>query len=461
MKTKTKKAWGGRFEKASHPLLERFNASLSFDRRLFAEDIDGSLAHAAMLQKIGVLSATELKSIQKGLDEVKKEIESGQFVFSDALEDIHMAVETRLTQKIGALGGKLHTARSRNDQVALDLRLFCKRQIQQITAKILKLQGAFVALAEKEGFVAMPGYTHLQRAQPIYWAHHLLAYFEMLERDRARFESSLERNDFSPLGSGALAGTTFPVDREFVAKQLGFKGATQNSLDSVSDRDLAAEILFNASLMMVHLSRLAEELILWSSQEFNFVKLPQEFCTGSSMMPQKINPDVPELIRGKSGRVFGNLVALLTVMKGLPLAYNKDMQEDKEPLFDTLTTLHDVLDILNELIPGLKPNANAMQKATETGFILATDLADYLADKGVPFRDAHEVVGSLIRYCIEQNKTLESLTPSEFKRFSPAIGGDVSAWLSNEASMNRRKSTGGTARKEVEKQIKRAKKLLM
>jgi len=457
---KEKKAWSGRFSKNANPLMETFNASLSFDKRLYREDIEGSMAHAKMLNKIGILDSTELQKIETGLLEIKTEIEKGSFPWSEDQEDIHMAIETRLTAKIGVAGGKLHTARSRNDQVALDLRLYCKRQIQELITAVGAYQKALLTLAEEKGFVPMPGYTHLQRAQPIYWAHHLLAYFEMAERDKSRLADTLKRCDVSPLGSGALAGSTIPIDREFTAKQLGFSKITANSLDAVSDRDFAAELLFNISLMMMHLSRFSEELVLWSSQEFNFVKLPQEFCTGSSMMPQKVNPDAPELIRGKTGRVYGNLFALLTVLKGLPLSYNKDLQEDKEPLFDSLDTIFICLSVLTEMIPSIEVNAKAMKEATRKGFLLATDLAEYLVTKGVEFRRAHEIIGKMVKNCLDNDQVLEELLVAEMKKFAPEFSEDVKKWLDIEGSIARRNSVGGTAKGRVKEELAKAKKSL-
>ncbi|MBI4411771.1 MAG: argininosuccinate lyase [Deltaproteobacteria bacterium] len=460
MNTQKKKAWSGRFKRGEHPLMEAFNASLPFDRRLYAEDIEGSRVHARMLEKIGVLTQAEQKKIDKGLLEVKAEIDQGKFEWSNALEDIHMAIEARLTEKVGGLGGKLHTARSRNDQVALDLRLYARRQLNELTGAVSNLQKAILNIAEAKGFVPIPGYTHLQRAQVIYWAHHWLAYFEMLERDKGRIKDAHARVNVCPLGAGALAGSTFPVDREFTARELGFDSVSRNSLDTVSDRDFVVEILSVLSLIMAHLSRLSEELVLWSSQEFGFVVLPQEFCTGSSMMPQKMNPDAPELIRGKTGRVYGDLMGLLTVIKGLPLAYNKDLQEDKEPLFDALDTVFISLFVLTEMIPKIEVQAEAMKKATQEGFLLATDLADYLALKKVEFRSAHEIVGRMVAHCIEKGKTLENLSLPEMKQFSPAFEADVQSWLDVEASINRRKSIGGTARERVKAELQRAKKLV-
>lgn len=453
MKNTYKKSWSGRFEKKSHPLLEKFNASLSFDKKLYAEDIAGSLAHATMLKKIKVLTGGELKKITQGLLKVKKEIESGKFKWKTEYEDIHMAIEARLTDLIGATGGKLHTARSRNDQVATDLRLYCKNQTQKIIGGLGGLQKSLIQLAKSKGMVPMPGYTHLQRAQPILLAHNLLAYVEMLKRDKERLNESLNRLDVLPLGSGALAGSTFPLDRKLVAKLLGFKEVSKNSLDAVSDRDFVAEILFCLSLLMTHLSRFCEELILWSSQEFGFIRLPEEFCTGSSMMPQKINPDVPELVRGKTGRVYGSLISILTTLKGLPLAYNKDLQEDKEPLFDALDQVKNVLEVLAAMVPSIQVNSAKMELATKEGFLLATDLADYLVSKKIPFRKAHEITGKLIQYSLQKNKTLEDLSLLEFQKVCPQIKEDVYKHLNLKTSINKRNSVGGTSYAQVKKAL--------
>lgn len=451
MKNTYKKSWSGRFQKKSHPLLEKFNTSLSFDQKIYAEDIQGSLAHATMLKKIGVLTAGELKKIIQGLLKIKKEIESGKFKWKTEYEDIHMAIEARLTDLIGPTGGKLHTARSRNDQVATDLRLYCKNQTKKIIAGIGGLQKSLVQLAKTKGMVPMPGYTHLQRAQPILLAHNLVAYVEMLKRDKERLKDAYRRLDVLPLGSGALAGSTFPLDRKLVARLLGFREISKNSLDAVSDRDFVAEILFCLSLVMMHLSRFCEELILWSTQEFGFIRLPEEFCTGSSMMPQKINPDVPELVRGKTGRVYGSLVSILTTLKGLPLAYNKDLQEDKEPLFDALDQVKNVLEVLTMMVPSIQVNADKMELATKEGFLLATDLADYLVSKKIPFRKAHEITGKLICYCLQKNKTLEDLSLLEFKKFCPQIKEDVYQHLDLKNSINKRNSVGGTSYAQVKK----------
>lgn len=455
-----KKAWGGRFSKKSNPLLESFNASISFDQRLAIFDIQGSVAHARMLKKISLLTEEELAKILQGLEAVQSEIQNGKFAFAIEDEDIHMAIEKRLIQKIGPVGGKLHTARSRNDQVALDLRLYCVKNGNEIHEKIKGLQKVLVDLAEGSGMVPMPGYTHLQRAQPILFAHHLMAYFEMLKRDGERLAQAIYRTNFSPLGSGALAGSPYPLDREYVAGLLGMNGITQNSLDAVSDRDFVVEIVFCLSLLMTHLSRLCEELILWSTSEFSFVELPEEFCTGSSMMPQKINPDVPELIRGKTGRVVGHLMGLFLMLKGLPLAYNKDLQEDKEALFDAMDTASQALEILSAMIPGMKINSDKMEEALKEGGLLATDLADYLVTKGLPFREAHQIVGNLILEGQKKRVPLEAFELSTLKKYSKLFEEDATSWLSIKSAINRRASVGGTAMNEVRRQIKQARRVL-
>lgn len=460
MKKTTKKAWSGRFNAKESPLMERFNASIHVDKRLYQQDIAGSIAHARMLVKIGVLTATEFTQIETGLLKIRAEIDAGKFIFSAAQEDIHMAIESRLTELIGALGGKLHTARSRNDQVALDSRLYVREQTQ-ITLELLRsLQKILVALAQKNTGTILPGYTHLQRAQPILLAHHLLAYFEMLARDYSRFADNLKRLNQCPLGAGALAGSPVAIDRNGIAKELGFDDVTHNSLDTVSDRDFILDFLTAAAILMMHLSRLAEELVLWSSQEFDFVKLPEGFSTGSSMMPQKINPDAPELIRGKTGRIYGNLMGLLTTMKALPLSYNKDMQEDKEPLFDSVDTISDCLNILIAMLPSVTFNTEKMFAATRAGFLLATDLADYLAKKGLPFRQAHEVVGKLVRVAIDRHCGLEDLDLALLKKHCGFFDVDVKSTLSIKSSVNARKSIGGTATECVKKEIARAKQIL-
>ena len=456
----SKKAWAGRFTESENVLMEKFNASIGFDKRLYAHDITGSLAHARMLKKIGLLTAVELTKLEKGLNQVQTEIASGRFVFTESQEDIHMAVESRLREIIGPVAGKLHTARSRNDQVALDTRLFVRDQTEAVLGRLNLLRKAFVDLAEKHQKTVMPGYTHLQRAQPILVAHHLLAYFEMLTRDVDRFAGNLKRLDQCPLGSGALAGSPIPVDRQMTAKTLGFTEPTHNSLDSVSDRDFVLDYLSGASLLMMHLSRFAEELVLWNSQEFGFVTLPQGFCTGSSMMPQKVNPDAPELIRGKTGRVYGHLLSLLATMKGLPLAYNKDMQEDKEALFDAVDTVNLCLDVLIALIPSLEFNTERLTEALRRGFVLATDVADYLARKGLAFREAHEVVGGLVREALQAGRVLEDYSLVEFKKHSSYFANDIFKVLDVMACVNARASLGGTALSSVKTELKHARRLL-
>lgn len=440
--------------------MEAFNASISFDKRLYPYDIQGSLAHAKMLKKIGILKATDFNKISKGLEKVKKELDNGKFKFSNSFEDIHMAIEHRLIKLIGPLGGKLHTARSRNDQVALDLRLFTIDQTKKIQKEIQKLQKNLVSLAEKNTTTILPGYTHLQRAQPVLLSHHLLAYFEMLRRDFQRLEDNLVRLNECPLGAGALAGTPIKIDRLYTARTLGFSEVSRNSLDAVSDRDFVLDFLFAAATLSTHLSRFCEELILWSSQEFGFVTLPTAFCTGSSMMPQKVNPDALELIRGKTGRVYGNLLSLFSTLKSLPLAYNKDMQEDKEPLFDSADTITKCLEILNALTPKCKFHPKKMLEATTKGFLLATDAADYLVKKGLPFRQAHKVVGKLIQFAISKNCGLEDLDLKTLKKYSKLFSADIKKTLSIQNSVNSRTSLGGTATNCVKREISRANKIL-
>ncbi|MCB1214969.1 MAG: argininosuccinate lyase [Deltaproteobacteria bacterium] len=459
-KNSNKKLWGGRFKKATPKIVDQFNASVGFDQALAPYDIQGSLAHAKMLQKQGVLSASEAKKIQQGLEFLLKKIQTGAFEWQLAQEDVHLNIESALTQKIGPTGGKLHTARSRNDQVATDLRLYCRDKVQGLLKKLQDFQRALLQLAQKNLDTLLPGYTHLQRAQPIRLAHYLLAYIEMAKRDQERLQDSLKRINTSPLGAGALAGSPHPIDRKFTAQVLSFERIAQNSLDAVSDRDFVVETLANLSLIMVHLSRLAEEWILWSSQEFQFIKLPQEFCTGSSMMPQKQNPDVLELIRGKTGRVFGSLQGILEVLKGLPLTYNKDMQEDKEGLFDALNTVETSLSILNLMLPKTEFNQNKMQAALKEGFVLATDLADYLSSRGIPFRECHEIVGQLVAHCQKKGIALEDLSLEELKNFHPKFEKSVFDWLNLEKAVERRQSLGGPAKQEVLRQIKETKKRL-
>lgn len=454
------KLWGGRFRHQTAAEMEEFNSSIQFDHRLWQEDIDGSLAHVKMLAAVGVLSAAEADTIGRGLAEIRAEIEQGQFDFSPELEDIHMHIEHRLMEKIGPVGGKVHTARSRNDQVALDTHLYVRRQVDKVLDLITALQRELIQQAEKHLDVIMPGYTHLQHAQPVLLAHHLLAYVHMLQRDRQRFLDCRERADLMPLGAGALAGTGFPIDRELVAKELGFSALYENSLDAVSDRDYVLEFLAAAAICMVHLSRLAEELILWSSQEFAFVELDEAYSTGSSIMPQKKNPDVPELVRGKAGRVAGHLLALLMTVKGLPLAYNKDLQEDKEALFDTVDTLTACLSIFAPLIATLKVNRDRMRQAVSGDFSTATDLADYLARRGLPFREAHAVVGRLVQLCLDQGKSLEDLSLKELQQASTLFEPDALAALTPEAAVAARTSSGGTALEQVKLQLARAKALV-
>jgi argininosuccinate lyase len=451
-----KKPWGGRFTQETNALTEAFTASISFDKRLYRYDITGSMGYCEVLAKAGIISTSEKGKILQALKEIEGEIEKGEFPFSTHLEDIHMHIEERLIAKIGETGGKLHTGRSRNDQIALDLRLYLKEEVTTIIDLIKKFQASVVGVADKHMDVIMPGYTHLRKAQPILFAHHLMAYYEMVKRDRARLVNALGRIDCLPLGSGALAGTPYPIDREYLAKLLGFAAISQNSIDAVSDRDFVAEFLFCCSLLMMHLSRLCEEFIMWSAPEFGFLRLPQAFCTGSSIMPQKANPDVLELIRAKTGRVYGALVSLLTVLKALPLAYNRDLQEDKEPLFDTVDTVKDSLEIMASLIANVEVYKEAMRKAASEEYTNATDLADYLVLKGIPFREAHQITGKAVRYAEEKRKPLNDLSLDELRTFSPIIGEDVFDYIRIEGSVDHRQSAGGTARQIVAQQIKRA-----
>ena len=448
------KLWSGRFKETTNKLVEEFTASIPFDWKLYKYDIAGSIAHARMLAKKGITKKAEAGKIVKGLKTIEKEIDSGKFRFSIEDEDIHMAVERRLISLIGDTGKKLHTARSRNDQVSLDIRLYLRDEIKGIISLIKKFQGALILLAKKNINLIMPGYTHLQQAQPILFSHHLLAYYEMFKRDKERLEDCYKRTDVMPLGSGALAGTTFPIDRGYVARQLGFDNVTNNSLDAVSDRDFVIEFLAASSIMMMHFSRMSEELIIWSTSEFGFIELPDAFCTGSSMMPQKKNPDVAELVRGKTGRIYGNLLSLLVLMKGLPLSYNRDMQEDKEPLFDTVDTLKAALMIYTEMIKGIKISRNRIQSAMADGLILATDVADYLVKKAVPFRTAHEIVGRIVRYCLDKGRPLNKLALSEWKGFSNKFNGDILEAVTIEKAVEKRDHIGGTSKKQVLKRIR-------
>jgi argininosuccinate lyase len=455
-----KKAWGGRFEGETHGQVEAFTASIHFDRRLAAHDIAGSIAHARMLGKCGILGKGEVDAIVAGLEEIRGEIERGELHTDPALEDIHTHIEQRLRDKIGEPAGKLHTARSRNDQVALDLRLFLREAIGQIRDRIRRLQDELVAKAEVHLGTIMPGYTHLQRAQPILLAHHLLAYFEMFQRDRDRFADCLIRVNVLPLGAGALAGTTLPIDRAYVAKLLEFPKIAGNSEDAVADRDFAVECLACCAILAMHISRLAEELTLWASAEFGFIELPDAFATGSSMMPQKKNPDVAELARGKTGRVYGALLALLTILKGLPLSYNRDLQEDKEPLFDAVDTVRQTLDVLPPMLKAIKFRPERMRAAAADGFLNATDMAEYLVTKGIPFREAHETVGRIVRECLESGQRLEDVPLARLRHFSRAFEPDVSKYIRLEACVERRRSTGGTSSRLVGEAIRQAKKTL-
>lgn len=449
------KLWGGRFTQPTDKFVEQFTASIDFDKRLYHHDIRGSVAHARMLGRQGIIPQQDVEKIVHGLVDILQQVEAGSFDFSVALEDIHMNIEARLSQKIGEAGKRLHTGRSRNDQVALDIRLYLRDEIAEISNYLDLLIDALLEQAEKNLDIIMPGFTHLQSAQPILFAHHLLAYVEMFKRDLGRMQDCLKRVNVLPLGSGALAGTTFPIDRDYVAEQLEFPAITRNSLDAVSDRDFAIEFIADSSILMMHLSRLSEELIIWSTSAFRFVELSDGFCTGSSIMPQKKNPDVPELVRGKTGRVYGNLIALLTVMKALPLAYNKDMQEDKEPLFDTIDTVKGSLKIFADMIREMQVNGDSMAQAAGQGFSTATDVADYLVRKGLPFRDAHEAVGKAVAYCVEHGMELEELSLAEWQLFSPHFGDDIFSAITVEASVNARDVVGGTARKRVEDEIRR------
>jgi len=443
----------GRFARGRLPEVEAFTASLPFDRRLYRHDILGSIAHARMLARVGLIRGSEARAIERGLGQIEREIEAGKFRFAISDEDVHLAIERRLIAKIGEAGRKLHTARSRNDQVALDLRLFLRDEIQNVDELIRALRAALIGVARGNLDATMPGYTHLQRAQPVSLAHHALAYVEMLERDRERFAQTLARTNVMPLGAGALAATTLPIDRKMVARDLGFKQLTHNSMDAVSDRDFAVDFLSAAALLAVHLSRMSEELILWTSAEFGFAVLPDEFSTGSSMMPQKKNPDLAELIRGKTGRVIGDLVAMLTTLKGLPLAYNSDLQEDKERVFDALDTIKPALDLMAKLWTALRFDRAAMRRAAG-GFALATDLAEYLVARGVPFRAAHEIVGALVRETADAGRTLEELSLPDLKRHSHAFERDALTMLDADRSVARRTVTGGPAPRTTQKRIK-------
>lgn len=447
------KLWKGRFSKQASSSSDAFNASIGFDQRLYREDIAGSIAHAKMLGKQGIIPADESELIVRTLQEILEDIEAGKVEFTIENEDIHMNIETVLTERIGQIGKKLHTARSRNDQIALDIRLYLKKETDEIDVLLDKLLGTLAGLAKKHKETVMPGYTHLQRAQPVTLAYHLLAYCQMFARDRERFADCRKRVDRLPLGSGALAGTTYATDRQFLAEELGFSEVLPNGMDAVADRDFALEFINCCSIAMMHLSRFCEELILWSSAEFGFIEMDDAYSTGSSIMPQKKNPDMAELIRGKSGRVFGDMMALLTICKGLPLAYNKDLQEDKEPVFDAVDTLKASLDIFREMIETMQVNGDAMAKAARYGYMNATDAADYLVSKGIPFRDCHEIIGKMVLYSIAKGVALDELTMDEFKSFSEAFDGDIYDALSIVNCIKAKKSEGSTSFDSVEKQL--------
>ncbi len=455
-----KKPWAGRFSEPTDAFVEAFTASVEFDQRLAPQDIAGSIAHATMLAKQDILTGEERDAIIAGLETIRDRIASGDFPWSVQLEDVHMNIEAELTEQIGIAGKKLHTGRSRNDQVATDIRLWLRDEIDHIIEEIRRLQQALLTLAEQEADTILPGFTHLQTAQPVTFGHHMMAWFEMLQRDAGRFSDCRVRMNILPLGAAALAGTTYPIDRHYTAELLGFDAPAENSLDAVSDRDFAIEFCAAASILIMHLSRFSEELIIWSSAQFGFIELSDSFCTGSSIMPQKKNPDVPELIRGKSGRIYGHLMALLTLMKSQPLAYNKDNQEDKEPLFDTVDNLRGSLKIFADMIPAISCRRDRMRSAAMKGFATATDLADYLVIRGIPFRDAHEIVGKAVALCVEKECDLSELALDELQQFSDTIGEDVFEVLTLEGSVAARDHVGGTAPGQVRAAIMRAKKRL-
>jgi len=454
------KLWAGRFQGPTNRLVEAFTSSLAFDRRLYAVDLDGSIAHCKTLKKAGILSSRETATLIGGLTRIRGEFESERFPFKPEDEDIHMAIERRLTELVGPVGGKLHTGRSRNDQVATDLRLYVRHSLSVLGQEVQDLQRGLVDQARRHLDVIMPGYTHLQRAQPVLLAHHLLAYVEMLERDRTRVQQAWERVNVMPLGSGALAGSNYAVDRQYTARLLGFSSVSENSLDAVGDRDFVLDALAALSILMMHLSRLSEELILWSSQEFHFIELPDAFCTGSSMMPQKKNPDVPELVRGKTGRVYGHLVGMLTVMKGLPLSYNRDLQEDKEALFDALDTVHAAVVLYGERVKGMVIDRSAIAKTAASGYLLATELADYLVSKGIPFREAHEITGRIVRHCVDRRLDLQDVSLADLRTFSDRFEKDVMDAITLEGAVERKAQIGGTARKRVEGRLKTWEKVI-
>jgi len=456
----SEKLWSGRFSEKTDRIVEDFTSSIDIDKRLYAYDIEGSVAHCRTLAKGAIISEADADVLIGGLRKIKNEIERGNFQFDHRLEDIHMHIEARLVEHVGKIAQKLHTARSRNDQVALDMRMYLKDETQRIIGSLIQLRQVIVDMAKANIDVVLPGYTHLQRAQPVLLSHHLMAYYEMFSRDTERFKDGLKRINVMPLGSAALAGTTYPIDREYTAQLLEFPSVSANSIDAVSDRDFIVEFISAASLSMLHLSRISEELIIWSSSEFGFIELPDSFATGSSIMPQKKNPDVPELVRGKTGRVFGDLMSILTIMKSLPLSYNRDMQEDKAALFDTVDILTECIGIYIAMLPKLKINKEAMLRATSTGFLNATDMADYLVTKGMPFRQAHDCVGNAVFYALSKNQELHELSLEEMKSFSKIIEADIFNILSTEQMISRRKSIGGTATENVNAAIKSAGKRL-
>ena len=454
----SEKPWAGRFSENTTQLVESFTSSIDVDKRLYAYDIEGSIAHCKMLAKAGIITEEDASVLIQGLGKIRLEIERGKFQFDDGLEDIHMHIEARLVNEVGKIAQKLHTARSRNDQVVLDVRMYLRDETVNILKRLAELRTVILDMAERHMDTVMPGYTHLQRAQPVLLSHHLMAYYEMFSRDADRFRDSLERTNVMPLGSAALAGTTYPIDREYTAKLLGFPKVSKNSIDAVSDRDFIIEFLSAASLCMVHFSRMSEEMILWVSSEFGFADLPDAFATGSSIMPQKKNPDVPELVRGRTGRVFGDLLSLLTLMKSLPLSYNRDMQEDKAPLFNSVDILKSCIEVYIHMLPELKINKDVMQKAAAEGFLNATDMADYLVTLGMPFRQAHGCVGKAVRYALDKKKELHELTLKELKSFSSLIENDIFDLLKTREMIDRRKSFGGTATENVLAAVKTAKK---
>jgi len=453
-----KKPWAGRFKKATHKVAEKFSASIDFDQRLYKEDIEGSIAHATMLAEKGIIPKKESDKIIKGLKQIEKEIGSGKFPFREEFEDIHLNIEKRLIEKIGDVGGKIHTARSRNDQIALDMRLYLRGKINDIISLIKAISERLLDLSDVNIDAVIPLYTHIQRGQPVLLSHQLMALYEMLKRDRERYIDCMERVNVMPLGAGAGAGTTFPIDRKLVAQLLDFPEVTKNSIDTVSDRDFIIEFISTSTTLMMHLSRISEEFVLWSTKEFDFVDLGDEFTTGSSIMPQKRNPDMAELIRGKTGRVYGDLVTILTIMKGLPFSYNRDMQEDKEPMFDTVDTVKSCLEVLSEMLITIEFKHDNMKKALDEGFITATDVADYLSRKGMPFRQSHEVTGKIVGYAEEKGRELMNLHISEFQMFSNLFEEDLYDFITLDGSIESRKSYGGTAKENVVKMIELAKK---